>query len=140
MLLVIGVLGGCTSETTPKGYVRPTHLVGQIAPADRIVVKSLFASFQQPPKFASFSMTITGGEVQRIIHEISTLREPDYGGPGVASDCLYDWQLQFYQRTELLGVADLADCLIRCDGVEYHMSGTLKRFYQRIEKESGKEN
>jgi len=138
--LAIGVLSGCKSNPYQTGYVTPTRLVSQIDATDHIVVKSLLSGHPGAPKFTTFSETITGHEMKQIIHDISLLREPTYGNPTPLSDCWYDWQLQFYQGTKLLGTADLADCLIRCDGVEYHISGTLKSLYQHIVKESGEEN
>ena len=138
--LVIGVFSGCKSDPHVTGYLAPTHLISQIESADHIVVKSQFAGSQGASRFASFSMTITGHEVKTIIHSISSLRTPTYDIPSSPSSLLYDWELQFYRGTELLGTADLGYGLIRCDGEEYDESWTLKRLYHRIMKKSGEED
>ena len=75
-----------------------------------------------------------------IIRAITSLRAPTYNLPTAPSDCLYDWQLQFYRGAKLLGTADLADCLVRCDGVEYDAPEMLKSLYHRIARQSGEED
>jgi len=138
-LLVVGVWSGCRSDPHMTGYHAPTHLIGQIKSADHIVVTNLFAGVRHDSQ-SSFSTTITGHEVQTIIHAISSLRAPTYDIPTPMSSMLYEWQLQFYRGTELLGTADLSDDLVLCDGGEYHEPWTLRRLYHRIAKESGKDN
>ena len=133
--LVIGMSSGCSSEPAPTGYVTPTHFISQIASADHIVVTNCLAGHQRAPKWASFSMTITGRDAKKIIHAISTLREPTYGVGGPMSATFYEWQLQFYRGTELLGTADLSWDLVLCDG-EYHEPWALRRLYHHIVKES----
>jgi len=82
-------------------------------------------------------MTITGREVKKIIHAISLLREPpEQTRPSLR----YEWQLQFYRGTELLGTAYLDADLIQCDGEDYHESWTLKRLYHKIVKKSGEDD
>jgi hypothetical protein len=111
--------------------------MSQIVFADHIVVVSSFRNIQGVSHFASYRTTITGEEMNTIIRAISSLRAPRYDVPSPPSDCLYDWQLQFYHHSELLGTADLGYCLVRCDGVEYHEPIALKTLYNRIARESG---
>jgi hypothetical protein len=140
LILVLAILSGCRSEPQPTGYVLPTNLIKQIASADRIVVTSLLAGHQGSPQFASFSLTITGQEMGRIIHAVCSLRAPKHDFPYTRSSCLYEWRLQFYRGTTLLGAADLSECLIECDGVEYDEPWALKRLYHHIAAKSGEEN
>lgn len=95
---------------------------------------------QGAPAFANFTMTIAGHDMTSIIRAISMLQAPTYDIPSPPSDCLYEWQLLFYRGQELLGTADLADCLVRCDGVEYQQPPVLKSLYRRIAKASREED
>jgi hypothetical protein len=137
--LAIGVWSGCRSDPHMTGYHTPAHLISQIKSADHIVVTNLFAAVRHDSQ-SSFSKTITGHEAQMIVHAISSLRAPTYDIPTPMSSMLYEWQLQFYQGTELLGTADLSDGLVLCDGGEYHEPWTLRRLYHRIAKESGEDD
>jgi hypothetical protein len=130
--LVVGSFSGCKSEPDVTGYHAPTHLISQIASTDHIVVTNLFAAHGG----SHFSMTITGYEATRIVHAISSLRAPTYDIPTPMSSMLYEWQLQFYRGTELLGTADISDRLVLC-GDEYREPWILKRLYHHIIKKSG---
>lgn len=138
-LLAIVILIGCKSDSDIIGYSTPARLASQIEPADHIVVVSAFRNIAGISHFAGFSMTIKGEEMNSIIRTISSLRAPRYDVPTNPSDCAYDWQLQFYRGTDMLGSVDLGYCLVRCDGVEYH-APALKSLWQRIARESGEED
>jgi hypothetical protein len=138
--LAIVALNRCSSDPQVAGYISPARLVSQITSADRIVVVSTFHNMSGASHFASFRAIITGSEMNSIIRAISSLRAPTCDLPTAPSDCLYDWQLQFYRGAKLLGTADLADCLVRCDGVEYDAPEMLKSLYHRIARQSGEED
>jgi hypothetical protein len=138
-LLAIVILIGCKSDPDFIGYSTPAHLVSQIEPADHIIVVSAFRNAPGVSHFASFTTTIKGKEMNSIIRTISSLRAPGYGVPTNPSDCAYEWELQFYRGTKMLGSVDLGYCLVRCDGVEYH-APALKSLWHRIARESGEED
>ncbi len=149
-IIVLCLVSGCKSDPrltnsqtslhlVPRltGDVTPTNLVNQITSADHILVTNPSAGHRGAPSYTSFSKTITGPEAREIIWAISSLRAPIYDPPQPDSLCGYEWRLQFYRGREFLGSADLGECLVRCDGVEYVSPSTLNRLYNRISDESG---
>jgi hypothetical protein len=142
LIAIVCLLSGCRSGPEPTDYITPAHLISQIGSADHIVVECGFARTQDAPKFASFTTTITGHELKKIVGAISSLRlpKPPPGFIMPMSDCIEEWNLEFYRGTEIVGTAHLGDCLVLCDGVEYHRPEILKRLYNRIARESGEED
>jgi len=163
-------------EPPPNGYTITPHILSEkIASADhivvtnvpaiqhglsyfvvpaavggRIVVTNLPAGQQGSPQVASYSLTITGQEMEQIIHAISSLRTSEYNHASDVSTS-YKWQLQFYQGTVFLGAADLSKDsvfdgtfglfspppLVFFDGgMEYPAPRILKKLYHRVTKES----
>lgn len=156
----IGILSGCVEDGPPRPIPilpmpgsyndgTPSWLIDAIVSADHIVVTNRLAGQPDAPGYAGFSVTITGNEMKRVIHAVSSLRTSVYELTGERSGTFYEWQLQFYRGTELLGAADLSDDLVFCergdlaegdpDG-EFHEPWMLRRLYHRIVKESGEKN
>jgi len=151
---MICLVSGCNSgalidRPPPHGYtITPAMLSDKIASADLIVVTNLPASQQDLLRPTSFSLTITGQEMEQIIHAISSLRTSEYNHvPDVPTS--YKWQLQFYQGTALLGAVDLSknsvldgirglssSPLVFDGGMEYPAPRILRRLYHRVTKES----
>jgi hypothetical protein len=149
------IVSGCASsgplqdKPPPHGYtIAPAMLSYKIASSDHIVVTNLPASQQDLPRLISYSLTITGQEVEQIIHAISSLRTSEYNHvPDVPTS--YKWQLQFYRGTALLGAVDLSkdsvldgirglssSPLVFDGGIEYPAPRILRRLYHRVTKES----
>ena len=131
-MAMLCLLNGCL-----WGYnAAPTHLYRQIVPADHIVVTNSLAGHRRMG-YENFSKTITGQDAKEVIRAISTLREHREGFCELRSSTYYEWHLQFYRGTKLLGTADLDEGLVQCDDEEYRTSETLKELYNSIAKESG---
>ena len=150
MLCIVSGCGfGRTGRPEPIRYVSPGLLAYQIASADHIVVTNNPIEKRDSPDVASYSQTITGQEMDQIIHAISSL-ETSINNHVADMPESYKWQLQFYRGNTLLGKAYLAkdsvldgrwswvnfSSRLYGGGFEYSAPRTLKQLYQRITKES----
>jgi hypothetical protein len=150
MLCIVSGCGifGRTDRPEPIRYVS-FDLAYQIASADHIVVTNNPIEKRDSPDVASYSQTITGLEMEEIIHAISSLETPiNNHVVDMPESC--KWQLKFYRGTTLLGTAYLAkDSVVDGTwswvtfsdrlyggGYEYSAPRTLKELYQRITQES----
>jgi hypothetical protein len=154
-LAMLCIASGCESgpdRPRPIRYITPGPLIDAIASADHIVVTNRLAGRQVSPRVASYSMTITGQEMVKIVHVISSLRTSINNHVDEIPES-YKWQLQFYRGTAHLGRADLSDNAVLYngseyfsghsvfyDGWQYHAPWVLRRLYHRAMKESGEDD
>lgn len=125
-LCLAAILSGCTT------YIKPTAFVHQIKSADRIVLTD--DSFSEPLGFPGLTnpppqlpIVITSWDAQKIIYDISWLREPvDDDGMG-SSATLYVWHLNFYRGDKLLGRAGTCQDLMEIGDMEYHTPLSLRK-------------
>jgi hypothetical protein len=136
--LATGLLlfSSCKSDMAAKprllcsqGYgvlLSPTNFVHQIAKTDHIVVTNRINS-----PYTGFSFTISGRRMKEVIHTVSLAQGCGYQH----SASVFDWQLQFFQLTNLLGAANFQGSafIIGMRDMEYFdESGVLDKLYNEI--------
>ena len=103
------------------------HLVRRIAYADRIVMTNRWASSSEPE--SNFTVCITGRKVDSVVRAVASARPL----VGIGTHCIYDWQLQFFNRTNCLGQVRFQGEFFLDQETEYlDGTGTLEKLYERL--------
>ena len=148
-IAIICFASGCVYlDGTPARLVTPMMLNYKIASADHIIITNLPAGQRDSPRVEAYSLTITNQEMERIIRAISSL-QTSVDNHVYDIPTSYEWQLQFYKGTELLGAVDLSkdsvldgsrgfssSPLVFDGGWEYPAPRILRKLYHRVTEES----
>jgi hypothetical protein len=134
LISTLSLLTGCSNVRTEKS--QPSSIgsdrsisvskdfVREISKADYVVVTNTFGS----TRYSGFSQTISGKKMKQIIDAIKTAK----GDPYQPSASVWDWQLQFFHRKQLLGVANFQSLSIFIDTEYLDESGVLESLYDEM--------
>ena len=107
--------------------VAPTEFIKKIRHTDHIIITNRYADWQKA--YQGFSLTLSGDKMKRIVKAISLLKVNPYS-PGSASG--WEWQLQFYQGTNCLGIANFDGMAIVIDREYPDETGVLEELYDEL--------
>jgi hypothetical protein len=119
------ILSGCVHQirTASPTSPPPASLVDRITDANRIVASNTFAR--------RFSVSISDQRVSRIVKAVSSAKH------SVPSDCVFDWDLQFYRDTIFLAKIRYQGSQFMFESDEYYDdTGALRSLYRDLLKRS----
>ena len=107
--------------------VAPTEFIKKIRHTDHIIITNRYAD--RRTEYQGFSLTLSGDKMKRIVKAVSLLKVNPYS-PGSASG--WEWQLQFYQGTNYLGIANFDGMAIVIDREYPDETGVLEELYDEL--------
>ena len=129
LVILFALSSGCRHPAPPPVVAirAQANLVRRIANADRVVMTNRWASSGEPE--FNFTVCISGRKVESVVRAVASARPL----VGVSTRCIYDWQLQFFNRTNFLAqVGFQGECFLD-QGTEYEDgTGTLQKWYDKL--------
>src|SRR5689334_1562031 len=125
-LVVLTPTRSLAQSATDPPYFTATNLANRIARAERIIATNWLAGQSGQP---TFSTPIPRNQVKSIVKAVSEARA---NLSGLSCNCIFDWELQFYQGTNSLGAFHFQGSVFVTDREFQDASGILEKLYKDL--------